>query len=305
MLTVFVVDSRRNSASLLARQLRLRLVGEGSDIPKNCTNITVSIHAIATFQALHDYLRPRVASQGVPANSRISGMLAAFAAAAGLPPGALQRATSSADGQSVGGSNSAQEGRSTKSGVSTTAPSTGAAAQQSNATASGSESESDKGPRRSRRLSAKSGVRPPPASSSTVAPTPAATTTPSASTAASGALPQPKIEPLEPMDMDDSYMDDELDPEVTHLFYHSFGCIPRPLTRKKKILEDEHNDSPKDEKAVNLSVVEGLQFFLNLFPSIVSLMFDSFRRQQGCRSDSRWDAGGDTDSCIYSRCRFC
>lgn len=94
LMPVFLVDSRRNSASLLARQLRLRLVGEGSDIPRNCSNITVSIHAIATFQALHDYLRPRVSSQGIP-GSRISGMLAAFAAAAGLPPGAGGRPPSS------------------------------------------------------------------------------------------------------------------------------------------------------------------------------------------------------------------
>ena len=62
-------DSKRSSPSLLARQLRLRLVaGEDSDIPKNLHNIVVSIHAIATFQALHDYLRPRVA--GLMLNGR-------------------------------------------------------------------------------------------------------------------------------------------------------------------------------------------------------------------------------------------
>ena len=38
----------------------------------------VSIHAIATFQALHDYLRPRVA--GLLSSSRLSGMFAALAA---------------------------------------------------------------------------------------------------------------------------------------------------------------------------------------------------------------------------------
>jgi E3 ubiquitin-protein ligase TRIP12 len=65
---------------LLARQLRLRLVaGDDSDIPRNLHNIVVSIHAIATFQALHDYLRPRVA--GLLGNgSRLSGMFAALAA---------------------------------------------------------------------------------------------------------------------------------------------------------------------------------------------------------------------------------
>jgi E3 ubiquitin-protein ligase TRIP12 len=59
--------------------LRLRLVAsEGSDIPKNFNNIVVSIHAIATFQALHDYLRPRVSGL-MFSGSRLSGMLAALA----------------------------------------------------------------------------------------------------------------------------------------------------------------------------------------------------------------------------------
>ncbi|KAI0924248.1 hypothetical protein AcW2_005179 [Taiwanofungus camphoratus] len=77
-------DSKRSSPSLLARQLRLRLAAaEDSDIPKNLSNIVVSIHAIATFQALHDYLRPRVAGS-LPSGSRLSGMLAALAAS--VPP---------------------------------------------------------------------------------------------------------------------------------------------------------------------------------------------------------------------------
>lgn len=79
-------DSKRSSPSLLARQLRLRLVAaEDSDIPRNLNNIVVSIHAIATFQALHDYLRPRVAGI-MGGGSRLSGMLAALAAS-GLSPG--------------------------------------------------------------------------------------------------------------------------------------------------------------------------------------------------------------------------
>ncbi|KAH9479473.1 E3 ubiquitin-protein ligase UPL3 [Psilocybe cubensis] len=77
-------DSKRSSPSLLARQLRLRLVaGDESDIPKSLHNIVVSIHAIATFQALHDYLRPRVA--GHPTG--VSAMLSALAASGytGIP----------------------------------------------------------------------------------------------------------------------------------------------------------------------------------------------------------------------------
>ena len=80
------VDSKRSSPSLLARQLRLRLVAtEDADVPKSLSNIVVSIHAIATFQALHDYLRPRVAGI-LPSGSRLSGMLAALAASALAPP---------------------------------------------------------------------------------------------------------------------------------------------------------------------------------------------------------------------------
>ncbi|KAI3602651.1 ubiquitin-protein ligase [Moniliophthora roreri] len=77
----FSTDSKRSSPSLLARQLRLRLVAdEESGIPRTLHNIVVSIHAIATFQALHDYLRPRVSGLLGGSSSRLSGMLAALAA---------------------------------------------------------------------------------------------------------------------------------------------------------------------------------------------------------------------------------
>lgn len=80
------IDSKRSSPSLLARQLRLRLIAaEDSDIPRNLNNIVVSIHAIATFQALHDYLRPRVSGL-LSSSSRLSGMLAALAASGLAPP---------------------------------------------------------------------------------------------------------------------------------------------------------------------------------------------------------------------------
>lgn len=55
------------------------MAGDDSDIPRNLHNIVVSIHAIATFQALHDYLRPRVAGL-LSGGSRLSGMFAALAA---------------------------------------------------------------------------------------------------------------------------------------------------------------------------------------------------------------------------------
>lgn len=89
-------ESKRSSPSLLARQLRLRLVAaEDSDMPKTLSNIIVSIHAIATFQALHDYLRPRVAGL-MAGGSRLSSMLAALAAS-GLAAGSSAAAALAAE----------------------------------------------------------------------------------------------------------------------------------------------------------------------------------------------------------------
>jgi len=54
-------NSRSSSTSLLSRQIRLQLkAGEDSSIPPGFRDMIVSIHAIATFKALDDYLRPRI-----------------------------------------------------------------------------------------------------------------------------------------------------------------------------------------------------------------------------------------------------
>lgn len=81
-------DSNRSSAaSMLAKQLRLKLVAdEDSGIPRAYRNIMVSIHAIATFKALDDYLRPRIALAERPRPSGrnrdgVSNAIAAYAAA--------------------------------------------------------------------------------------------------------------------------------------------------------------------------------------------------------------------------------
>ncbi|KAF2136462.1 uncharacterized protein K452DRAFT_302736 [Aplosporella prunicola CBS 121167] len=81
-------DSNRSSAaSMLAKQLRLKLVAdEDSGIPRSYRNIMVSIHAIANFKALDDYLRPRIALADRPRPSGrsrdgVSGAIAAYAAA--------------------------------------------------------------------------------------------------------------------------------------------------------------------------------------------------------------------------------
>jgi len=87
-------DTRRdNGATMLARQLKLRLVTDDPDIPRSCSNVVVSIHAIATFQAFNDYLRPRISAAAIDratsssaptSRSGLAGALAAFSAAAGM-----------------------------------------------------------------------------------------------------------------------------------------------------------------------------------------------------------------------------
>ncbi|CAJ2505264.1 Uu.00g126580.m01.CDS01 [Anthostomella pinea] len=82
--------NRSSAASMLAKQIRLKLVAdEDSDIPKSYRNIMVSIHAIATFKALDDYLRPRISLYERPRGARprdgLSRALAAMAGSAGLP----------------------------------------------------------------------------------------------------------------------------------------------------------------------------------------------------------------------------
>ncbi|KAL8959871.1 MAG: hypothetical protein Q9193_003336 [Seirophora villosa] len=84
-------DSNRNSAaSMLSKQLRLRLVAEDeTEMPRPYKNLMISIHAIATFKALDDYLRPRISLSERPKSSRhregISHSLASFAAGSGVP----------------------------------------------------------------------------------------------------------------------------------------------------------------------------------------------------------------------------
>ncbi|KDN53300.1 hypothetical protein K437DRAFT_219360 [Tilletiaria anomala UBC 951] len=79
-------EHRRSPAAALSKQIRLRLVADDPDgIPKSCNNIIVSIHAVASFGSLHDFLRPKIAlgnSLIGPGTSRLSSVLAAFAAAA-------------------------------------------------------------------------------------------------------------------------------------------------------------------------------------------------------------------------------
>ncbi|KAL8736754.1 MAG: hypothetical protein Q9166_000120 [cf. Caloplaca sp. 2 TL-2023] len=83
-------NSRSNATSMLSKQLRLRLVAEDdAEMPRPYKNMMISIHAIATFKALDDYLRPRISLSDRPRSARhrdgVSHTLAAFAAATGMP----------------------------------------------------------------------------------------------------------------------------------------------------------------------------------------------------------------------------
>ncbi|KAG6008900.1 hypothetical protein E4U21_003712 [Claviceps maximensis] len=79
-------DGNRSSpASMLGKQIRLRLVADDkSNIPRPYRNIMVSIHAIATFKSLDDYLRPRISLAERPAIGRRDGLSRALAAVAGM-----------------------------------------------------------------------------------------------------------------------------------------------------------------------------------------------------------------------------
>jgi E3 ubiquitin-protein ligase TRIP12 len=76
-------DSRGSATSMLAKQLRLKLMADDdSGIPKTYRNIMVSIHAIANFKALDDYLRPRISIAERPSRTpRNRDNVAAYAQA--------------------------------------------------------------------------------------------------------------------------------------------------------------------------------------------------------------------------------
>lgn len=86
------LDSNRSSVtSMISKQIRLKLVADDdSGIPKPYRNMMISVHAIATFKALDDYLRPRISLADRPKAARhrerdsVSNAMAALTAA-GVP----------------------------------------------------------------------------------------------------------------------------------------------------------------------------------------------------------------------------
>lgn len=80
--------SRSSLSSQLSKQLRLKLVAEeDSDVPERWRSVMVSIHAITTFKALDDYLRPRMSlhEHSRAGRREVISTLAALAAAPGGP----------------------------------------------------------------------------------------------------------------------------------------------------------------------------------------------------------------------------
>ena len=124
-------DDTAQSTSVLSRQMRLRLQADeasAGELPEGCRNMVVTIHGIATLQALYDHLRPRISlalssrergGRGVRGSS-LSGILAAFAAAAreegGLLEGMDDAELDGEDGEQDGAEHAAHSPRDERSG---------------------------------------------------------------------------------------------------------------------------------------------------------------------------------------------
>ncbi len=104
-LTHGFLDAKRSSMALISRTLRLKLAAEDpADVPKSCQSLMVSIHAIAPFSALEDYLKPRIAGiLSFRPSDLTPGMLQALAGS-GLPSSALAQSMLSRLGTRPGSS---------------------------------------------------------------------------------------------------------------------------------------------------------------------------------------------------------
>ena len=237
--------NNRNGTPALSRTIRVRLQAEeGQDIPKHASAMSVSIQAIAPLQALHDYLRPRVADVNYLSGGGLSSMFAAFAS--GMPLGAgsnLGRVSRLLDAMNNASSGGAPPG------LPTSASAQDSSRPKSPAQATGAPAETPAPPvrRRSARLSG-AGL-----SESADPVTPAPQVASSASIPIPGGLgasdsthlsisPEAPIFPSMPMDMDfddeEGFSDDDYDVEA---------------------FEDEMEEelNRPQEKVVNMSVAPG------------------------------------------------
>lgn len=194
-------------SSSLARSMRIRLQAEeGEDIPKQMSALSVTIQAIAPVQALHDYLRPRVADPNyLSGNSALQNMFAAYAASRGGGGGSTSRllAALAAGSRGVG----APPGTRDEPSSSTQPPQS-----QQQQSSESKETKEDAKPQR-RRSARLSGLPPDAESTAADAGTGEAAAGPSSGAAASS---EPAVLPQMPvsMDFDDDYSEDEYDAEV-------------------------------------------------------------------------------------------
>ncbi|KAI1941985.1 Ubiquitin fusion degradation protein 4 [Ophidiomyces ophidiicola] len=155
----------RNTSSMLSKQIRLRILAEDeSDIPKSYRNMMVSIHAIANFKALDEYLRPRIALSERPRSKKtIDSVLS--------QPGSSSRTKeSSSDGRALHSTDKNKESTPTRLGSSRTRKTTHASKTSDNTKAGASTSpqtgpsgnSKDRSSRSSRRSTRRQPPPPPP-----------------------------------------------------------------------------------------------------------------------------------------------
>lgn len=133
---------RRLGQAGVHRQLRLRLQAEDpADVPKSCNNLIVGIHAIASFDRLADFLRPKIGTAG--------GLGGTGSIAGGLTGSRLSSVLAALGGSSAGleGALASERARAALLGASTPAP----PASTSTEGASGSSTSKDKGPTTSKK----------------------------------------------------------------------------------------------------------------------------------------------------------
>lgn len=209
-----VGDSMRPSSSSLSRTIRIRLQAEeGQDIPRHVSALSITIQAIAPMQALHDYLRPRIADGNF--GSSLSNIFAAYASGMPIPragSGAASRILSALAGP---GGDAGGSGEPLGAPIASSAPDSSSRLDM--LPPAGAEPE-DQSPKPQRRRSARlsgQGVTDPSA---------AAAVDPSNGPTLSSSAPERSILPAMPMDMDfddDDYSDEEYDAEVSRQHFLS------------------------------------------------------------------------------------
>lgn len=206
-------DSSRPSSSNLGRTMRIRLQAEeGQDVPKQVNSLSVTIQAIAPMQALHDFLRPRVADGSYMAHSASSifGSGSGFPSGLSIPRGGFGGSAGrllSALNAAGGGSTGPTIASSAPESSSRMAPPGPAAASSDNATSDETGKENKPQRRRSARLGAQVSRT---EGNEDTQPGPSSASAPESGAPLSSSAPEASMFPGMPMDMDfdDEYSDD-------------------------------------------------------------------------------------------------